>query len=74
MSNKLEFYFLGDFTINLLIGDKFVLKENQSFNFRNLNSPLMTKHKELCHTFSLKEIIQEPTSIRSTTCFHIDHI
>ena len=32
-----EVYFLGDFNSNLLVNDKFVLKENQSFDFRNLN-------------------------------------
>ena len=57
---KTEVYFLGDFNINLFVNDKFVLKENQSFDFRNLNSPLMSKYQHLCQIFSLKEIIQEP--------------
>ena len=69
-----EVYFLGDFNINLLVNDKFVLKENQSLDFRNINCPLMSKYKELCQTFSLKEIIQEPTRITSTTSFLLDHI
>ena len=69
-----EVYFLGDFNINLLVNDKFVLKENQSLDFRNLNCPLMSKYKELCQTFSLKEIIQEPTRITSTTSSLLDHI
>ena len=71
---KTEVYFLGDFNINLLVNDKFVLKENQSLDFRNLNCPLMSKYKELCQTFSLKEIIQEPTLITSTTSSLPDHI
>ena len=54
---RTEVYFLGDFNINLLVNDKFVLKENQSLDFKNLNCPLMSKYKELCQTFSLKEII-----------------
>ena len=69
-----EVYFLGDFNINLLVNDKFVLKENQSLDFRNLNCPLMSKYKELCQTFSLKEIIQEPTRIKSTTSSLLDYI
>ena len=69
-----EVYFLGDFNINLLVNDKFVLKENQSLDFRNINCPLMSKYKELCQTFSLKEVIQEPTRIRSTTSSLLDHI
>ena len=31
-------------------------------------------NKELCQTFSLKEIIQEPTGIASTTSSFLDHI
>ena len=34
---KSEVYFLGDFNIILLVNDKFVLKENQPLDFRNLN-------------------------------------
>ena len=34
----------------------------------------MSKYEELCQTFSLKEIIQEPTRITSTTSFLLDHI
>ena len=34
----------------------------------------MSKYKELCQTFSLKEIIQEPTHITSTTSSLLDHI
>ena len=34
----------------------------------------MSKYEELCQTFSLKEIIQEPTRITSTTSSLLDHI
>ena len=74
LKETLKVYFLGDFNINLLVNDKFVLKENQSPDFRNLNCPLKSKYKELCQTFSLKEIIQEPTRITSTTSSLLDHI
>ena len=47
-----EVYFLGDFNVNLLLNDKFILRENQSLDFRNLGSPLLSKYKELCQTFS----------------------
>ena len=67
-------YFLGDFNINLFVNDQFVLKENKSLDFRNLSSALMSKHKELCQTFSLKEIIQEHTSITSTISSLSAHI
>ena len=60
--HKNEVYSLGDFNVNLLLNDKFILKENQSLDFRNLSSPLVSKYKELYQTFSLKEIIQEAYS------------
>ena len=56
------------------MNDKFVLKENQSVTFRNFNSPFVSKYKELCQTFSLKEIIQEPTRVTSTISSLLDHI
>ena len=34
----------------------------------------MPKYKELCETFSLKEIIQEPTRVTSSTSSLLDHI
>ena len=34
----------------------------------------MSKYKELCQIFSLKEIIQKPTGITSTTSSFLDHI
>ena len=34
----------------------------------------MSKYKELCQTFSLKEIIHEPTRVTSTTSSLLDHI
>ena len=34
----------------------------------------MSKYNELCQTFSLKEIIQEPTRITSTTSSLLDYI
>ena len=71
---KFEVYFLGDFNINLLLNNKFLLKERQPFDVRNLSSPLLSKYKELCQTFSLKEIIQEPTRVTSSTSSLLDHI
>ena len=71
---KFEVYFLGDFNINLLLNNKFLLKERQPFDVRNLSSPLLSKYKELCQTFSLKEIIQEPTQVASSTSSLLDHI
>ena len=71
---KSDVYFFGDFNINLLQNNKFVLKENQPLDSKNLNSDLLPKYKELCQTFLLKEIIQEPTRVTSSTSYLLDHI
>ena len=72
--HKNEVYFLGDFNVNLLLNDKFILKENQSIGFRNLSSPLVSKYKKLCQTFSSKEIFQKPTCVRSNISSLLDHV
>ena len=56
-----EIYLLGDFNINLLQNEKFILKENQSYELKTFSSALVNKYKEFCQTFSLTEIIKEPT-------------
>ena len=58
-----EIYLLGDFNINLLQNGKFILKENQSYKLKSSSSALVNKYKEFCQTFSLTEIIKEPTRI-----------
>ena len=72
--NKNEVYILGDFNVNLLQNNKFVLKENRSVDFRNSCSPLLSKYKEMCQQFSLKELIKDATRITSTTSSLLDHI
>ena len=68
---KADVFFLGDFNIILLVNDTFVTKKNQFLDFKILNYPLMSKYKELCQTFSWKEIIQELTHIISTNCLFL---
>ena len=69
-----EIYFLGEFNINLLQNGKFVLKENQSHKLKSSSSALVNKYKEFCQTFSLTEIIKEPTRITCSTSTLLDHI
>ena len=71
---KKEIYILGDFNINLLQIGKFILKENQSNIFNIDTTPLINKYKELCQTFSLTEIIKDPTRITCSTSSLLDHI
>ena len=72
--HKNEVCFVGDFNVNLILNDESILQENQSLDFRNLSSLLVSKFKELCQTFSLKEIIQEPTRVIINTSGLLDHI
>ena len=67
-------HFLRNFNFNLLLHHKFILKENQSLDVRNLSSFLVSKYKDLRQTFYLKEIIKEPTRLTSNTFSLLDHI
>ena len=69
-----EIYLLGDFNINLPQNGKFILKENQSYKFKNSSSALVNKYKEFCQTFSLIEIITELTRITCSTSILLDNI
>ena len=46
--NKNKVYILGDFNINILQNNNFILKENRSVQLRNSYSPFITKYKEMC--------------------------
>ena len=72
--NDNEVYILGDFNINLFYNETYILKENQSCRYRNLATPLINKYKEFCQTFSLKQIIRNPTRITCNTSSLLDHI
>ena len=69
-----EIYLLGDFNINLPQNGKFILKENQSYKFKNSSSALVNKYKEFCQTFSLIQIITELTRITCSTSILLDNI
>ena len=53
---------------------KFILQENQSNIFKIDTTPLISKYKEFCQTFSLTEIIKDPTRITCSTSSLLDHI
>ena len=72
--NKKEIYLLGDFNINLFQNGKLLLKENQSNLVKDPTSSLISKYKELCQSFFLTEIIEEPTRTTCNTASLLDHI
>ena len=74
LSSTNEIYLLGDTNINLLQNGKFILKENQSYKLKSSSSALVKEYKEFCQTFSLTEIIKEPTRITCSTSTLLDHI
>ena len=53
---------------------KFILKENQPNIFKIDTTPWINKYKEFCQTFSLTEIIRDPTRITCSTSSLLDHI
>ena len=73
-TNKSEVYLLGDFNINLLQRNQYVLKENLSSKYKDLITPLIRQYKEFCQFYSLKQFIREPTRITCDSSSLIDHI
>ena len=69
-----EVYLLRDFNTNLLQNRKIILKENQLYKLKSFKPALANKYKEFCQTFSLTEIIKEPTRITCSTSPLLDHI
>ena len=73
-TNKSEVYLLGDFNMNLLQRNQYVLKENLSCKYKDLITPLIRQYKEFCQFYSLKQFIREPTRITCDSSSLIDHI
>ena len=70
-----EIYVLGDFNINLLFQDKYIL--NKSNEIKNLDKnllPEIRRYKEFCSMYGLSQLIDCPTRITSNTSTLIDHI
>ena len=69
-----EIYLLGDFNINLLQDNKYILKENLACRSKNLVTPLLRQYKEFCQTYSLKQLIREATRVTRNSSSLLDHI
>ena len=69
-----EINLLGDLNINLLQNGKLILRKNQSYELKKSISALVSKCKDFCQTFSLTEIINDPTGTTCSTFSLLDHI
>ena len=70
-----EIYVLGDFNINLLFRDKYVLNKSNEIKKLDKNLlPEIKRYKEFCSMYGLSQLIDCPTRITSNTSTLIDHI
>ena len=70
-----EIYVLGDFNINLLFRDKYVLNKSNEIKKLDKNLlPEIKRYKEFCSMYCLSQLIDCPTTITSNTSTLIDHI
>ena len=70
-----EIYVLGDFNINLLFRDKYVLNKSNEIKKLDKNLlPEIKRYKEFCSMHGLSQLIDCPTRITSNTSTLIDHI
>ena len=70
-----DIYILGDLNINTYCNGKNLLDKNIDHIGENITlSPLFKQYRELCVSFSLKQIIRSPTRITSNSISLIDHI
>ena len=72
--NKNEIYVLGDFNINLLENNKYILNESLSCKANRSMTPLIHQYIEFFQSYSLKQILREPTRIKCNTSSLLDHI
>ena len=70
-----EYYFLGDFNINLLFKGKYIFdKPNEFRQFYKELSPDIKKYTEFCSTYGFKQLIKGSTRATCSTSTLIDHI
>ena len=73
LDNKI--YRLGEFNINLLFRNKYVLNKSNEIKKLDKNLlPEIKRYKEFCSMYGLSQLIDCPTRITSNTSTLIDHI
>ena len=72
---KNDIFILGDLNINTLCNGMNLFDKNSNhFNENITLSPLFKQYRELCVSFSMKQIISSPTRITSNSSSLIDHV
>ena len=69
-----ELYLFGDFNINLLQNENYVLGRKGMAVCQGAVHTLINKYQEFCQIFSLKQLITCPTRVTCNTSSLIDHI
>ena len=64
---------MGDFNVNLLIGNKMILEKQCSDSYSKA-PPIVKNHTDPCFYDSLHQLIREPTRTTGHTKTLIDHI
>ena len=73
ISNSHECYLICDFNVNLLSGNKMLVKKQYSDSYSQA-PPIVKNCIDLCFSHSLHQLIMEPTRITEHTKILIDHI
>ena len=70
-TNKNETHIIGDFNVNLLCDNKYILNEKNS---TNASGCMVSKYKEFCQRLTLALLIISPARIISSSSTLLDHI
>ena len=73
ISNTQECYLIGDFNVDLLSGNKMLLKK-QYFDYYRQAPSMIKNYIDLCFSHSLHQLIKEPSRATEQTKTLIDHI
>ena len=73
ISNTQEYYLIGDFNVNLLNGNKMLLKKHYC-DYYSQTSPIVKNYIDHCFSYSLHQLIMESTRTTKHTNTPIDHI
>ena len=71
--DKKEIYILGDFNINMYHNNIYIVRDDNTISSKFLSHDVKNYH-QFCTMHGLKQLIQSPTRVTSSTSTLIDHI